>query len=207
MRMVRSEWTPAGTLLVFAVVAVGCSSSIDRPAFNPEKTSAMALEQCDANGDGSIDKSEAAAAPGLRRAFVVWDLNADGQLSGDELAGQISKYRNSSASIVSAGYTVTYNKKPLEDATVTLEPEPFMGSGFESVSGVTDATGFVSLNRPNVGEGDYPGIYLGVYRVRISKEVNGQEMLPAKYNTESELGANPGAGSRAMPVSTRYDLE
>ena len=35
---------------------------------------------------------------------------------------------------------------------------------------------------------DYPGIYVGLYRVRISKKVNGKETLPARYNTETELG-------------------
>ena len=36
---------------------------------------------------------------------------------------------------------------------------------------------------------DYPGnIYVGLYKVRISKKVNGRETLPARYNTQTELG-------------------
>jgi len=32
------------------------------------------------------------------------------------------------------------------------------------------------------------GVGLGLYRVRISKKVDGQETIPARYNTETELG-------------------
>jgi len=35
----------------------------------------------------------------------------------------------------------------------------------------------------------YPGLYLGFYRVRVSKNKGGKELIPAKYNTETELGA------------------
>jgi hypothetical protein len=32
------------------------------------------------------------------------------------------------------------------------------------------------------------GVHFGLYKVRISKLSNGQETLPARYNTETELG-------------------
>jgi hypothetical protein len=35
---------------------------------------------------------------------------------------------------------------------------------------------------------DYPGIYVGLYRVRISKKANGKETITARCNPETELG-------------------
>ena len=43
---------------------------------------------------------------------------------------------------------------------------------------------------------DYPGIYVGLYRVRISKKVDGKETLPARYNTATELGREIAANIR-----------
>jgi hypothetical protein len=74
----------------------------------------------------------------------------------------------------------------LEGATVTYEPEPFLGSSYHSHQGQTNVAGIAELD-PELKE--YPGdIYVGLYRVRISKKVNGKETIPARYNTETELG-------------------
>ncbi len=34
----------------------------------------------------------------------------------------------------------------------------------------------------------FPGLYPGVYRVKISKQLGGKEIVPKRYNGESELG-------------------
>ena len=49
----------------------------------------------------------------------------------------------------------------------------------------TDERGIASVSGHDA---QFPGIYLGFYRVRISKQVDGKETVPARYNTESELG-------------------
>ena len=34
----------------------------------------------------------------------------------------------------------------------------------------------------------FPGIYVGLYRIRISKVVAGKEIIPKRYNVETVLG-------------------
>ncbi|MEQ8211190.1 MAG: hypothetical protein RH917_15290 [Lacipirellulaceae bacterium] len=189
------------------LLLLGCEAKLDRPDFDPQWSSSKALEQCDANSDGQIDPSEAAAAPGLLMAFDQWDTNGDKLISGDEFGERIAKYKASAGSVASAGFTVTYKKKPLPGAEVILDPEPFMGEGFAPAKGTTDRRGYVSLNRPDMGDGGYPGVYLGLYRVRISKQEGGKELLAEKYNTASELGFDSGGQTREARTSPRFDLE
>ena len=66
--------------------------------------------------------------------------------------------------------------KPLAGATVTYEPEPFLGSSYQAHQGLTDVSGTAILD-PEFK--DYPGLYVGLYTVRISKQEYGKETLPA----------------------------
>ena len=92
-------------------------------------------------------------------------------------------------------------------ATVTFDPEEFLGASFQPCSGVTDDRGEVFISRPG---SQIPGIYLGFYRVRITKEkANGDEMIPAKYNTETTLGfeANNDVPDDEMYGNNVFDLK
>ena len=53
----------------------------------------------------------------------------------------------------------------------------------------------------------YPGIYTGLYRIRISKLVNGKETLPARYNTETELGREVAHGTRGSGTNIVFRLK
>lgn len=190
-----------------SLILLGCEASLDRPDFDPQWSATKALEQCDANSDRQIDPLEAAAAPGLLVAFDQWDADGNKQISSEEFAERIAKYKAASGSVASAAFQVSYKKKPLDGATVLLEPEAFMGEGFAAASGTTDQYGYVTLNRPDMEEGGYPGVYLGLYRVKITKEVDGKELLPEKYNEQTELGFDSGGQTREARTSPRFDLE
>jgi hypothetical protein len=81
--------------------------------------------------------------------------------------------------------------RPLEGAEVTFEPAPFLGDNIKAAVDVTSPAGFA---QPSIPADQRPtkdtpaGFQLGLYRVRVSKKVNGQETIPAKYNTETTLG-------------------
>ena len=77
-------------------------------------------------------------------------------------------------------------RKPLEGATVTYEPEPFLGPSYHSHQGQTASNGAAVLNPECEG---YPGIYVGLYRVRVSKVVGGKEIIPMRYNVKTVLGS------------------
>lgn len=186
---------------------LGCQATLDRPDFDPEWSAEKALEQCDTNGDGLIDQTEARAAPGLLKVFEDWDTNGDKSISEQEFIERIAGYSVGSASVIPMPLTVTYKRRPLTDAEVTFEPEPFMSGGFETVKATTDQNGYANLSRPSAEEEGYPGIYLGLYRVSISKKIDGKEMLPRKYNTETQLGFDAGGQSRESGLSPRFDLK
>jgi hypothetical protein len=86
---------------------------------------------------------------------------------------------------------VTLDGQPLVDATVTLEPETFLGDEMKPAVGATNQSGATSPAIPKEQRPDPKlpgGAQLGLYRVRISKIVNGKETIPARYNTETILG-------------------
>ncbi len=91
---------------------------------------------------------------------------------------------------------------------VTFEPEQFLGDVIHPATGETDGNGYTPISmaaehmpHPNVRSGVTPGLYL----VRISKEVNGKEVVPAKYNSDTTLAIE--IASRTFgPGPVRFDL-
>jgi len=72
-------------LIVLAVLAALSSASafaVDTP---PSDGGQRGLSKLDSNGDGVIDRAEAAKAPHLAQNFDKLDKNKDGKLSRDEL--------------------------------------------------------------------------------------------------------------------------
>jgi len=72
-------------LIVLAVLAALSSASafaVDTP---PSDGGQRGLSKLDSNGDGVIDRAEAAKAPKLAQNFDTLDKNKDGKLSRDEL--------------------------------------------------------------------------------------------------------------------------
>ena len=198
---------PLVGLMLPVFVCCGCCSKPavgPEPApFDPEESGRLALSEYDKDGSGGISKEEAAASPSLASAFARIDKNADGQISKAESVERVEYLLNSLSRIITGSTEVTLDGKPLMGATVTLEPEPFMGQAFKPVSGITDERGNTLLSGHHE---KFPGIFLGYYRVRISKEVNGKETLPARYNTESELGYEAADDVDERMMLLRFDL-
>ena len=117
--------------------------------------------------------------------MVQRDPDKDGSITADEIARRIKYYKSAPVRVVSGSIRVLKKGKPLEGATVTFEPETFLGEDFQPCSGVTDDLGDTFISRENA---EFPGIYLGFYRVRVSKIVKGKETIAKAYNTESTIG-------------------
>jgi uncharacterized protein (DUF2141 family) len=177
-----------GLTLVF--VAAGCSRTPTGPA-KPKVDAAdaarAAVAKYDVNGDGKLDAKELKKCPGLLDALKRADANGDNMLDEAEIAARIEKWFAGNAAIVDALTQVTLDGKNLEGATVTYEPEEFLGPAFKPVSGTTDAHGQASPTGADPNP-KFNGLYPGVYRVKISKEVGGKEIVPKQYNAETELG-------------------
>jgi hypothetical protein len=86
---------------------------------------------------------------------------------------------------------VTLDGRPLTDAQVVFEPEPFLGEEIKRATGKTNQLGDAA---PTIADEDKPdpnlpgGVHFGLYKVRISKQADGRETIPSRYNTETILG-------------------
>ncbi len=180
-----------GPLYVCAILTLvnpGCSqlpTGPSRPAFDPDASGSQAIEQYDANGDGKIDLTEAEQSPGLLAAFRRIDQDGDAALTATEIADRVRYYKTAATTVVSGSVQVFAGNGPVGEAIVTFEPEQFLGDAFTTISGETDAGGIAYLAGPDA---DFPGLYLGMYRVRISRIADGKETIPAQYNAETALG-------------------
>jgi hypothetical protein len=202
------------TLLLVAMqlaflIGAGCTSRApSKPQLSPAESGAKAIEEYDEDGNGSISEDEAEAAPGLLAAFPKIDSDGDGEVTATEIEDRIVYYQTSTSWVINGTCKVTYKRRPLEGATVVFEPESFLGPSFHPCSGVTDERGEAFITREAADS--IAGIYLGFYRVRITKEKdNGKELIPTKYNEETTLGfeANNDVPDDAMYGNIRFDLK
>jgi hypothetical protein len=185
----------AGILMAaIALAAGGCSrgpAAMRQPAIDAAAAGRDALDRYDTDGNGVIAGTELDAAPSLKAALARLDIDKDGGVSAAEVAERVRAWKAMLTGLASVRCHVTLDGKPLAGARVVLEPEPFLGTHVKAASGDTNPFGDVS---PSVAPEDLPdpslpgGVHFGLYRVRISKEANGRETIPARYNAETVLG-------------------
>jgi hypothetical protein len=192
-------------LLLCLLLLAGCTDSrrkrVEAPVLQPEEAARKAMEQYDANKDGLLEGAELDNCPALRDSLKEIDRDGDGRLSLDELTRRFESYVEGRIGLNNLPCRVSYRNNPLAGATITFEPESFLGSGFKPASGVTRPDGSVELQI----EGEsLPGVPCGLYKVRISKLENGREIIPAKYNTATTLGQEVHPGHR---LSLHFDLK
>lgn len=188
MRLANIPIRSVGFASLFLLVTA-CSrlpKGPERPDFDPAGSARQALDQYDTNKDGSIDDKEAQKAPGILSAFTRIDVDQNQALDENEIATRIRYYKSASTIVAGGNIRVKFRGAPLAGATITLEPESFLGKAFQTCTGVTGSGGVATLS--GTTESKFPGIYLGLYRMRVSLVHNGKEMIPAKYNTETTLG-------------------
>jgi hypothetical protein len=176
-------WVP---VVLSALLTAGCSPKVP-PA--PKVDASAAVEQImaeyDANRDGFLDAQELARVPSLGRCLARWDKNGDGKLSKAEMEEGLAAFLDSGIGLSTVSCKVTLNERPLEGASVVFEPEPFLKGVVKPAKGTTDAKGRARMQVEGVS---IPGCQLGLYRVRISKTDMGQEVVPARYNAQTQLG-------------------
>ncbi len=186
-----------GLHLLFAllglVVIGGCSDEPKPPPrfhIDPQQAADEAIRAYDKiKVDGMLDAKELKASPPLRELLENLKSRNPGHpdsLNKEDIAGRLEEWIKTPTTLLPGTAVVYLDDKFIEGATVTYEPESFLGSSYHSHQGKTDVTGIAQLD-PELP--DFPGsIYVGLYRVRISKKVDGKETIPARYNTETELG-------------------
>ena len=183
---------------------VGCQRGPGRvkpPSISANAAGAAAVAEFDQDSDGKLSATELERAPGIRLDSL--DLDSDGYLSSNEIANRIVQWQASDVGQLSHSLMVKIDGKALADAEVTLEPYAFLGTGVLVATGVTDSEGVVvpaietsARAAPNV-----PVMQYGFFRIRISKNSDGKEQIPQRYNLKSELGCEVAPNQRSSTTT------
>jgi hypothetical protein len=193
--MVR--FAACGGVVVLCVVLLagwGCSGAparIEAIPIDAAAASQEAMRQYDTNGDGKIAGAELDKAPALKAALKQIDVAGDGTITAEKIAARIQKWQDSKVGRINLMCRVSRKKgntdEPLAGVTVTFEPEKFLGGNLPTCSGVTDKRGMAQILERKVAPGEDQEPFRvppGFYVVRITGP-----NIPAKYNTQSTLGA------------------
>jgi len=213
--MLLQRTCPA-VLFLISLSASGCSNTPPRlvpPKVDPAAAGSGAIAEYDKNGNGMIDGAELDRAPALKSDLATIDTNSDKQISADEIQARIQSWIDSKLALTQLNCTVLLDGKPLEGAAVTFIPEKWLGPALHTATGVTDAQGNA---RPTMEDQYLPktpngatikGGNCAFYRVEISKKSGDKETIPARYNTETTLGAEVAQGTRALMEGLHFDLK
>lgn len=166
-------------------------AAVKPPSIDAADAGQAAVEMYDANRDGVISGGELDQAPGLKAAIKRLDTSGDGGASADEVAARIEKWQESEIGLTSFGFKVTLDGAPLVGATVTFEPEAFLGDEVKAATCETNELGGGGASIPKElrpTPSTPGGMQLGMYRVKISKVVGGRELIPMPYNEQTILG-------------------
>lgn len=166
-------------------------SRLKQPGISASGAGSAAIAAYDKNGDGVISGEELDRAPAIKAGLARLDSNGDKGVSADEIAERINTWKSMQTGITSFGFTVTLDGAPLPGATVTFQPDPSLGDDIKPASSTTNpiGAGGASIAKEDRPRPDSPpGMHLGLYTVKISKTVNGKELVPRKYNEETVLG-------------------
>lgn len=175
-----------------SVLIAGCglrSGRVHSPEIDPVSAGRAAVAEYDTSKDGVLDRAELENAPALKSAMRNLDQDENGQITAEEITTRINAWKETKIGMMSMACVVSMDGRPLTGATVTFEPESFLGDAVRPATGVTtNGTADMSISEqyrpaPNLG-----GVYCGLYKVRISKQQKGLEVIPSKYNTETTLG-------------------
>lgn len=164
----------------------------------------QAITQYDANRDGIIGADELEQAPAIKAALERLDTDGDGGVSGPEIAARIEAWQKSKVGRQSVICRVVYQGEALDGATVRFLPEKFLGNEMPAASGISDPTGTAIMG---VGGADLPGVPCGLYRVTISKVVDGTETIPPEYNAKTTLGLEVAQDAPSAREAVRFELE
>jgi hypothetical protein len=186
----------------------GCADQPSRIAalsWDPSGFADVAMEKLDTNGDGQVDDTELAVAPGLAFGAKSIDSNSDGQLSRDELVERFKTYVDRRVGLTSKEIRFLYKGRPLVGAEVRLVPEFFLEDLLEPAAGTTDEGGSVMPEIAN-NELRTPAMRPGYYRVEITSP---RVDLPPQFNTATTVGVEiAGAaddGSTYGPIIIQLD--
>jgi hypothetical protein len=177
---------------VFSVVvlACGCSlgpSRIQPPNIDPENAGREAVAAYDKDGDSALSKDELIRCPALLNALASYDTSRDGKIQAEEIAARLKSWADTKVGITAATFYIRLDGRPLTDAQILLEPEPFLEGAVAPATAVTNSSGLAgpSMASEHLPEGIRFGLQSGIYKIKVTHPAR---TIPAKYNEQTELG-------------------
>lgn len=173
--------TTASLATLITTVFIGCSGGsparVGVPEYDIPNVSLQAIELNDKNGDGALSDDELKAAKSLSSAMGRLDADKDGKLTVEEVAKRLQRYIDFRAGLAPVDCTLIRQGRPLANATITYEPENFMGDSVPSGTGVTGPEGMatISVSAEHLPTPNHSGVKPGFYRVRV-KLADGSEV-------------------------------
>jgi hypothetical protein len=159
------------------------------PHIDPKAAAKQAMELYDANKDGKLSTDELVKCPGVLVSLDRYDANRDKVIDEEEFANHLADLLRHGTGATQLGVGVTFQGSPLADATVVLEPEPYLGNEIQSAEGVTTNSGQATVRMPpDKAPATLKAMKLiqyGTFKVRITHP---KISLPLKYNSETTLG-------------------
>src|SRR4051812_32649687 len=190
----------------WVVASAGCGSGrigpVSPPSLSPEEAAQAAMAEYDANKDGVLDEKELARCPALKNL----GREKNNRVSAVDIATRLTNWSDKKIGVIfTIPVAVVWSDgKPVAGATITVEPEKFMGGSFTKSTGqVGDAGGVANLTTEN----GLPGCQWGFFKVRVSLvDGSGQEKVPARYNENTELGCEVPCDRTLSPTEFRFVL-
>jgi hypothetical protein len=185
--------------LLVTLALAGCSrgpAAVPPPDIDPDNAAEQAIELYDANQDGALSQEELVKCPAMLSKLAVYDQNSNGSVEAAEIAKRLTDLLSAQIALTRLQCRVTFRGRPLSGATVTMEPEAFLGDEVKTATGVTDERGVAA---PSISKEEMPEnlqrmafVHCGVFKVRITHPT---VKLPARYNTATELGYETEVGN------------
>lgn len=200
--------------LPFAVL-FGCSGRPGRVEvvdFEAPAAARKAIELYDTNGDHKLADDELRSVPGIFKWKRLYDLDADGSVSEQEIEQRIEKWRSDKLSFRSISANVTLDGRPVSHARVEIIPEPYLGESIKPASGITNEYGYASLS---VAPDDLPaalkqrgvkagGVYVGTYKISVTHPSRTLPQLDTKsLPLGDEIARDTVDASIAISLSSR----
>ena len=193
-------------LIVGLSAFAGCSGGPERfeaPSVATEDAAAKAMEFYDANADGALSAEELKQCPAILERISSYDKSGNGSVEKEEIAAHLKNLLNGTGGTQLTAF-VTLKGHPLSGATVMLEPEPYLGDEVQAARGETDGSGSAQLAIPAEFVPEhlrrFSAVHYGTFKVRITHP---SMPIPAKYNTETQLGYETEIGK----PSVRFELK
>lgn len=187
---------------MFAIaILAGCSTSparFYRPKYDARAIGERAVAELDRDGNQLLDAHELAGSPALFADMEKLDRDGDRRLSAAEIGAKVDAWTAGGVGAVGIICWVTRGGQPVPNVQVTFIPEAYLGDVVKPAAGVTDSRGSASMTAE--GQKSIGVMQCGYYRVELSSVQGGKETIPAKFNSNTVLGADV-RPNREVPIA------